>query len=102
MMESGMADGDVIVDEVLTLSDGSTIDLFAIENTAYPGEVNYRFTWYDPEEGAVRLRYDNSQVSRHGVGVHHRHDPHGVESVEFESVASHLDQFRAEVFDQHE
>lgn len=63
-----MADGDVSVDDEITLGD-KRVRLFAVENPAYPGGVSYRFAYYDPEAGESILRYDNSRVPRHGVGL---------------------------------
>jgi len=46
-----MADGDVLVDTEQTLGDGTRVRLFAVESSSYPGGVNYRFQYYDPETG---------------------------------------------------
>ena len=68
-----MAEGDVRLDDEFEFEDGTRVVLFAVENATYPGGVNYRFAYVDPGAGEELLRYDNSQVPRHGAGVHHRH-----------------------------
>lgn len=96
-----MADGDVLVDTATMLSDGSRIRLFAVESSNYPGGVNYRFQYYDPETGTEFLRYDNSQVPTHGAGHHHRHrwidGEETVEAIEFVDLETHLATFQTEV-----
>ena len=53
-----MADGDVPVDTEHTLQDGTRVRLFAVESSGYPGGVNDRFQYYNPETGGSLLRYD--------------------------------------------
>jgi len=57
-----LADGDVLVDTEHTLRDGTRVRLFAVESSGYPGGVNYRFQYDNPETGGSLLRYDNSQL----------------------------------------
>ena len=97
----GMADGDVLVDTEHTLRDGTRVRPFAVESSGYPGGVNYRFQYYDPETGDSLLRYDNSQLPTHGAGHHHRHEwvdgEEQVTEIEFEEFDSHLADFETEV-----
>lgn len=96
-----MADGDVLLDTEYTFRDGSRVRLFAVESSAYPGGVNYRFQYYDPETGRTLLRYDNSRIPTHGAGQHHRHvwidGEKRVTEVGFEDLDSHLADFQTEV-----
>jgi hypothetical protein len=96
-----MADGDVLVDTEHTFRDGSRVRLFAVESSEYPGNVNYRFQYYEPETGEGFLRYDNSQVPTHGAGHHRRHEwtdgEEHVTGLEFEDFDSHLTDFQTEV-----
>ncbi|KDE59557.1 hypothetical protein EL22_20445 [Halostagnicola sp. A56] len=96
-----MADGDVLVDTEATFQGGTRVRLFAVESTDYPGGVNYRFQYYDPDSGREFLRYDNSQVPTHGAGHHHRHEwidgDEKVTGIEFEDLETHLADFRDEV-----
>jgi len=96
-----MADGDVLVDTDATLGDGTKIRLFAVESSTYPGGVNYRFQYYDPDTGDSFLRFDNSQVPTHGAGHHHRHEwidgEEQVTGIKFTDLESHLTQFKTEV-----
>lgn len=52
----------MLVDTDATLDDGTKLRLFAPESLAYPGGVNYRFQYYDPDTEDSFLRFDNSQV----------------------------------------
>ena len=96
-----MADGDVLVDAEHTFRDGTRVRLFAVESSDYPGGVNYRFQYYDPETGDSLLRYDNSRVPTHGAGHHYRHEwvdgEEQVTKLEFEDLDSHLADFETEV-----
>lgn len=96
-----MADGDVLVDTEHALRDGTRIRLFAVERSEYPGDVNYRFQYYDAETGDSLLRYDNSRVPTHGAGYHHRHEwvagEEQVTSLEFDDLERHLADFETEV-----
>lgn len=96
-----MADGDTLIDEEREFPDGTRATLFAVENSDYPGGVNYHFAYYDPDAGEGVLRFDNSQVPRHGAGVHHRHEwiegKERVTEVEFVDLETHLSRFRNEV-----
>ena len=98
-----MADGDVLVDTERTFQDGTRVRLFAVESSEYPGGVNYRFQYYDPESGSEFLRYDNSQVPTHGAGHHHRHEwidgAEHVTGIAFVDLETHLSQFRTAVTD---
>ena len=77
--------------------DGTRLDLYAVENSEYPGGYSYRFAYFDPDEGNI-LRYDNSRTPRHGVGVHHRHEGDDEPtSIPFEGIDDHLSQFEREV-----
>lgn len=91
----------MLVDSEHTLSDGTRVRLFAVESSNYPGGVNYRFHYYDPETGDSLLRYDNSQVPAHGAGHHHRHawvdGEEQVRELEFDDLDSHLANFETEV-----
>jgi hypothetical protein len=96
-----MGDGDVRVDTAHSFPDGTRVRLFAVESSAYPGGVNYRFQYYDSDTGDEFLRYDNSRVATHGAGHHHRHEwPGGDEQVteiEFTDLETHLERFRTEL-----
>lgn len=96
-----MADGDVLVDTATTLPDGKRVRLFAVESSSYPGGVNYRFQYYDPETGAEFLRYDNTQMPTHGAGHHHRHSwdsgEETVAAIEFENLEAHINRFQTEL-----
>jgi len=96
-----MADGDVLVDTDVKLGDGTKLRLFAVESSAYPGGVNYRFQYYDSDTGDSFLRFDNSQVPTHGAGHHHRHKwtdgEEQVTGIEFTDLESHLARFKTEV-----
>ena len=98
-----MADGDVVVDTEHTRPDGTRVRLFVVESSDYPGGVNYRFQYYDPETGDSLLRYDNSRVPTHGAGYHHRHEWTGSEEqvteLGFEDFESHLTNFETEVME---
>jgi hypothetical protein len=96
-----MVDGDVLVDAEYTFRDGTRVRLFAVESSEYPGGVNYRFQYYDPETGTEFLRYDNTQVATHEAGHHHRHEwidgEEHVTTLEFDDFDSHLTAFQTEV-----
>lgn len=92
-----MADGDVRLDDEYAFPDGTRVVLFAVENEAYPGGVNYRFAYFEASSGENLLRYDNSCVSRHGVGVHHRHRGAAVARVGFDGLDKHVSRFWTEV-----
>jgi hypothetical protein len=98
-----MTDGDVLVDTAKTLADGTRVRLFAVESSSYPGGVNYRFQYYDPETRAEYLRYDNSQVPTHGAGHHHRHvwvdGEESVTEIDFVDLENHLSRFKTELTD---
>lgn len=87
-----------LIEREQTLSDGTRIELFAIENPAYPGGINYRFAYFDPEAGENILRYDNSRAPRHDIGVHHRHEgDKEPTSIPFKTLDDHLSRFQTEV-----
>lgn len=92
-----MAEGDVRLDDEFEFEDGTRVVLFAVESAAYPGGVNYRFAYVDPDVGEELLRYDNSRVPRHGAGVHHRHHGDEVREIPFEGLDAHVSRFRTEV-----
>ena len=92
-----MADGDVWLDDEYDFPDGTRVVLYAVENGAYPGGVNYCFAYVDPGTGRTLLRYDNSRVPRHGVGVHHRHRGGSVTRLAFDGLEEHLGRFWEEV-----
>ena len=92
-----MADGDVRLDEEYQFPDGARVVLFAVENDEFPGGVNYRFAYLDAGSGQNLLRYENSRVPRHGVGVHHRHSGTVVTHVPFHGLESHVSRFWKEV-----
>lgn len=92
-----MADGDVWLDDEYEFQDGTRVVLYAVENGAYPGGVNYRFAYFDPGTGRNVLRYDNSRTPRHGVGVHHRHRGAAVTSVSYDGLEEHVSRFWNEV-----
>jgi hypothetical protein len=98
-----MADGDVLVDTDVTLGDGTKLRLFAVESSTYLCGVNYRFQYYDPDTGDSFLRFDNSQVSTHGAGHHHRHEwvdgEEQVTGIEFIDLESHLARSKTGVFE---
>lgn len=93
----------VLVDTDATFQDGTKVRLFAVESSEYPGGVNYRFQYYDPNSGTEFLRFDNSQVPTHGAGHHHRHEwidgEEHVTEIEFVNLDSHLARFQTEVSD---
>jgi hypothetical protein len=94
-----MADGDIIIDMEFELdeSSGHRVKLFACEDSTRPGDVKYRFQYFDPRTGETILRYDNSHHHPE-ADWHHRHrydeepDP-----IEFEGLRDHIDRFRQEV-----
>lgn len=92
-----MADGDVRLDEEYEFPDGTRVVLYAVENSAYPGGINYRFAHFDPETGRNLVRYDNSRIPRHGVGVHHCHRGTTVTRITFAGLRDHVSRFWEEV-----
>lgn len=70
------------------------------ESDAFPEGIKYSFQYLGPANQEL-LRYDNANDAP-GVGRHHRHDPHGVEAIEFEGLRSHLERFLEEVERIHE
>jgi len=93
-----MADGDVAIDIEIDVDPGSgtRVDLFAVEDSSYPGGYYYHFQYYNRSEEEELLRYDNTSDA-HGVGPHHRHGEE-VTGLEFAGLAAHVEQFLVEVF----
>lgn len=96
-----MADGDVVLDRNIEIDaeDGTRAEIFAVEDSTYPGGYYYRFQYYTPNEGEEILRYDNAHDS--DVGPHHRHEGDDVTGIDFDGLEAHLARFRQEVFDIH-
>lgn len=92
-----MAEGDVQLDDEIEFADGTRAVLFAVESSGYPEGVNYRLAYFDPATGEELLRYDNSQIPRHGAGVHHRHRGDDVTEIPYEGLEAHVARFRNEV-----
>ncbi len=90
-----MVDGDVVLDRNFDVDDGRRVELFAVEDSSYPGGFYYRFQFYDPEEGRTILRYDNAHDA--DVGYHHRHRGDDVTGIEFDGLQAHVERFRQEV-----
>ncbi|MHC3439564.1 toxin-antitoxin system TumE family protein [Natrialbaceae archaeon A-gly3] len=92
-----MADGDVVLDRSFEIDaqEGTHVELFAVENSSYPGGYYYRFQYYNPEEGEQILRYDNAHDSN--VGPHHRHVGDDVTGIEFGGLQDHVARFKQEV-----
>lgn len=92
-----MADGDVVLDRNFEIdaTAGTRVELFAVEDSSYPGGFFYRFQYYDPEEGETILRYDNAHDAE--VGPHHRHRGDDVKGIEFDGLQDHVARFRQEV-----
>jgi len=92
-----MADEDVVLNRNFEVDaqDGTRVELFAVEDSTYPGGYYYRFQYYQPDEREAILRYDNSHDS--DVGQHHRH-AEDVTGIEFTSLDDHVERFRNEVF----
>ncbi|QCC57307.1 DUF6516 family protein (plasmid) [Natrinema thermotolerans] len=92
-----MADGDVVLDRNFEVDaqEGTRAELFAVEDSSYPGGYYYRFQYYAPEEGEQILRYDNAHDS--DVGPHHRHEGDDVAGIEFDGLQDHVARFRQEV-----
>lgn len=90
-----MADGDVVLDRNFEFDDGLRVELFAVEDSSYPGGFYYRFQFYDPEVGKTILRYDNAHDA--DVGPHHRHRGDDVTGIEFQGLRAHVGRFRQEV-----
>lgn len=92
-----------VLDEEFTYDDGSRIVVVAYrvpESDQYPSGLKYRLQYMAPD-GTTLLRYDNAP--HHDAGDHHeRRDENDVESVEFDSIADHYQQFRKEVEKIHE
>ena len=97
-----MANGDIRLDDEFEFSDGTRVTMFAVENSEYPGGVSYRLAFFDPAMGENILRYDNSQVPRHGAGVHHRHRGEDVTEIPFRGLKHHVSRFRSEVMELHD
>jgi hypothetical protein len=97
-----MSENPVHTDIQTEFPNGTRLDLYARVNSEYPGGYTYRFAYFDPENGNI-LRYDNSRVSRHDAGVHHRHEgDQEPTSIPFTDIDSHLATFRREVRQLHE
>lgn len=92
-----MADGDVVLDRNFEVDARTRVELFAVEDSSYPGGFYYRFQFYDPAEGETILRYDNAHDA--DVGHHHRHRGDDVTGIEFDGLQAHVDRFRREVYD---
>lgn len=93
----GMVDGDVVLDQNLEVDadTGTRVQLFAVEDSSYPGGYFYRFQHYSPDESLEILRYDNAHDSI--IGPHHRHEGGAVSGIEFDGLRAHLERFRLEV-----
>ncbi len=91
-----MVDGDVVLDRNFEIDadEGTRVELFAVEDSTYPGGYYYRFQYYLPDEGEAILRYDNAHDS--DVGNHHRHAK-DVTGIEFTGLKDHVERFRNEV-----
>ncbi|MFB6228197.1 MAG: DUF6516 family protein [Halobacteriales archaeon] len=86
-----MADGDVTVDQEFAVRPAGErrVDLFAVEDSSYPGGYYYHFQYYNRPRREALLRYDNTSDA-HGVGDHHRHACGAVSGIEFESLSAHV------------
>ena len=93
-----MADGDVVLDRNIEVDaeEGTRVQLFAVEDTAYPGGYYHRFQYYAPDEGEEILRYDNAPDAE--VGHHHRHVGDEMIGIDFDGLAAHVARFRSEVY----
>lgn len=60
-----MADGDVVLNRNVEIDseDGTRVQLFAVEDSSYPGGYSYRFQYYAPDKNEEILRYDNAHDS---------------------------------------
>jgi hypothetical protein len=98
-----MADGDVVFDRraPIDASAGEYIDIFAVEDSSYPGGYFYRFQYY-AADGEEILRYDASRTPRHGAGCHHRHRGPDPTDVQFDSLDTHINRFITEVYEIHD
>lgn len=96
-----MADGRVVLDRNFEVDpqEGTRVQLFAVEDSAYPGGYYYRFQYYSPGTGEEILRYDNAHDS--DIGPHHRHRGDAVRGIEFDGLATHVARFRQEVVQIH-
>ena len=75
---------------------GGRVEIFAIQDSDYPGEWFYRFQYYHPEEGEI-LRYDNAHDDE-DLGWHHRHVSFGEDTeIEFQNITAHISRFLQEV-----
>lgn len=94
-----MADGDVVLNRDIEIDaeEGTRVQLFAVEDSSYPGGYYYRFQYYSPGEREEILRYDNAHHS--DVGPHHRHEGDEVAGIDFDGLTAHVARFRSEVFD---
>lgn len=92
-----MADGDVVLDRNVEIDaqEGTRVELFAVENSSYPGGYYYRFQYYASEEGEQFFRYDNAHDS--DVGPHHRHKGDDTTGIEFDGLQNHVARFQQEV-----
>lgn len=92
-----MADGDVVLNRNIEIDpeEGTRVQLFAVEDSSYPGGYYYRFQYYAPGEGEEILRYDNAHDT--DVGPHHRHDGGEVIGIDFDGLQKHVGRFRSEV-----
>lgn len=75
--------------------DGSFVEISITEvprSAQFPAGIKYRFQYVSADEEPL-LRYDNA----HGIHECHRHSTDTADSVEFEGVEEHLQQFFAEV-----
>ncbi|NGM71365.1 hypothetical protein G6M89_20595 [Natronolimnobius sp. AArcel1] len=92
-----MADGDVVLNRNFEIDaqEGTRAELFAVEDSSYPGGYYYRFQYYAPEDGQQILRYDNAHDS--DIGHHHRHVGDDVTGIEFDGLQDHVARFQQEV-----
>ncbi len=75
---------------------GGRVEMFAIEDTDYPGDWFYRFQYYNRETGEI-LRYDNAHDDD-DLGWHHRHISFGEGSeIPFQNITAHIARFLNEV-----
>jgi len=75
---------------------GGRVEMFAVEDSDYPGGWFYRFQYYHPQQGE-RLRYDNAHDDDE-LGWHHRHVTPGEDSeIEFQNITAHVARFLQEV-----
>jgi hypothetical protein len=77
--------------------DGTRVQLFAVEDSSYPGRCYYRFQYYAPGEGEEILRYDNAHDA--DVGPHYRYEGDGGAGIDFDGLQAHIARFRSEVLE---